>query len=177
MSRWHLLAVFALWATAVRPVAGEVADDAALDDDEDLPVAVYEEEGAYWQQCVAGQGAGKKISDLFTKILEGVPNNLQKRAEANLADEGVELVGQLCELHPTEFEGIKLPALIKSRLRRIRERGGKIPEDMLGHGHSAEGDPDVVPTGGGHAAPEGEVKAEGGSQAAADVDMEGHDEL
>eukprot|EP00927_Polykrikos_kofoidii_P079803 TRINITY_DN76622_c0_g1_i1.p1 TRINITY_DN76622_c0_g1~~TRINITY_DN76622_c0_g1_i1.p1 ORF type:complete len:181 (+),score=46.93 TRINITY_DN76622_c0_g1_i1:84-626(+) len=180
MSRWVSLAAMALWSSSSWLAASEDTAATVEADGEELPVAVYtEEEAAFWQQCVAGQGAGRKISDLFIKILEGVPSNLQKRAEANLADEGVELVGQLCELHPTEFEALRLPAIIKSRLRRIRERGGKIPEDMLAHGLSAAGDPDVIPANA--PGPEGPgqagVDAGGSDPQAADVDMEGHDEL
>merc|ERR1719511_280248 len=101
-------------------------------DEDETPVAVYEEDELrpLLQQCHAGDGP-PKVSVLLEQIARGVSELLQKRAEVALLEEGVETTVQLCELHPDDFVGLRLPALLKTRLRRVRERGGKIPPDLL----------------------------------------------
>ena len=37
---------------------------------------------------------------------------------------------QLLQLYPQDFDAVTMPLLLKSRLRRVRERGGRIPEDF-----------------------------------------------
>lgn len=174
--RYGVLAIWvvAVWSWAAQPAVVADPMDGGEEEDEDWPVEEYKgEEGAYWQQCVAGKGAGMKISDLFAKITENVNSLLVKRAEVTLAEEGVDLVGHLCELHASDFESLKLPALLKSRLRRIRERGGKIPDEMLGHGMAPEAGGTPGEEGNGEPS-DGEEPGGGGDPS---VDLEGHDEL
>lgn len=92
--------------------------------------------GIFNQQCSAG--ACGTIGELLGKVGRDVSRSLLLRAEVTLIEEGVDETRHLCELHPMDFDALRLPALLKSRLRRVRERGGKIPEDLMGHGPGDE---------------------------------------
>ncbi|CAE8710605.1 unnamed protein product [Polarella glacialis] len=117
------------------------------------------------EKCYAG-GCGMEIGELLNKVLPGAEVTLMKRAESALIDEGVLMESHVKELHPLDFDAMRIPALAKSRLR-----------EWLAH--QPVGKP------GGKASAEGAEAAEGGAASgdppseagAADDEMEGHDEL
>lgn len=79
-----------------------------------------------------------RISELVEKISRDIKvRHVLCGAEMALREAGVTETRQLLELHPSDFDALKMPLLLKNRLRRIRERGGWIPEDMLGRGDAA----------------------------------------
>merc|ERR1719350_352394 len=125
--RWSSL--FWLWVVA-----------SAIDDDEDMPVAIYIGTAIGGPQCVAGDYP-PVLADVLNKIGHDIPEEPLLRAVNTFKDEGIAQTRQMLELYPIDFDALRIPLLLKTRLRRVRERGGKIPEDMIGHGdaHSAEG--------------------------------------
>mmetsp|Transcript_8055 Transcript_8055/g.18836 ORF Transcript_8055/g.18836 Transcript_8055/m.18836 type:complete len:158 (+) Transcript_8055:62-535(+) len=154
--RWRLMLVGYICSQRAAAVVEE-------EDEEDLSPVLYKGPGVVIQQCDAGGGPAN-ISTLLEQLGRGVDQELLDKVAALLLEEGVKITPQLCELHPSDFEALRLPALLKSRLRRVRERGGKVPPDLLdSHGTPGqEDDADV------------EVPSESMDS---DLDMEGHEEL
>jgi len=70
------------------------------------------------------------IVDLLVKIANGVHESLLSSAGQILKDEGISQTSHLIELHWKEFDALRLPLLLKSRLRRIWE-SGKVPVEFL----------------------------------------------
>eukprot|EP00440_Ansanella_granifera_P070834 gb/GFBE01076877.1/.p1 GENE.gb/GFBE01076877.1/~~gb/GFBE01076877.1/.p1 ORF type:complete len:164 (+),score=52.46 gb/GFBE01076877.1/:1-492(+) len=136
MRGWSLLG---LWiALQVLGTGGNAADE----EDEDDALIVYDEEAAGaggGAQCTAPPGP-VMVKELVEEIGHDVSEEVIERTVSALAAEGVVQTRQLLQLFPQDYDALVIPLLLKSRLRRIRERGGKIPEDMIGHKKPAEGE-------------------------------------
>mmetsp|Transcript_3678 Transcript_3678/g.6585 ORF Transcript_3678/g.6585 Transcript_3678/m.6585 type:complete len:152 (-) Transcript_3678:110-565(-) len=102
-------------------------------DDEDDALIVYEGgAGGGEAQCTAPPGP-VLVKDLVEEIGHDVSEEVMTRTKAALEAEGVVQTRQLLQLYPQDFDAVIMPLLLKSRLRRVRERGGRIPEDLIGH--------------------------------------------
>eukprot|EP00435_Cladocopium_sp_Y103_P048286 s701_g14.t1 len=114
-----------LWA------AVQVVAVAELDDEDDALI-VYEGGMAEEAQCTAPPGP-VLVKDVVAEIGHDVSEEVISRTLNALEAEGVVQTRQLLQLYPQDFDAVVMPLLLKSRLRRVRERGGRIPEDLLGH--------------------------------------------
>mmetsp|Transcript_42147 Transcript_42147/g.76402 ORF Transcript_42147/g.76402 Transcript_42147/m.76402 type:complete len:160 (-) Transcript_42147:88-567(-) len=156
--RWRAVLLGFLGAQIGTALVETIEDE----DEEDLSPVLYKGPGVVVQQCDAGGGPAN-ITTLLEQVGRGVDQELLDKVATLLFEEGVKITPQLCELHPTDFEAIRLPALLKSRLRRVRERGGKVPPDLLdSHGTPGQESDEVE-------APSEDTDG--------DLDMEGHEEL
>ncbi|CAK9083238.1 Hypothetical protein (Fragment) [Durusdinium trenchii] len=126
-----------LWA-AIQVLAVE------LPDDEDDALIVYEGGAGDEAQCTAPPGP-VLVKDLVEEIGHDVSEEVIQRSLSALEAEGVVQTRQLLQLYPQDFDAVAMPLLLKSRLRRVRERGGKIPEDLIGHKKQQE-EPEPEPS-------------------------------
>ena len=115
-----------LWA------AVNVVLSAELPDDEEDALIVYEGGLADEAQCTAPPGP-VLVKDVVAEIGHDVSEEVISRTLEALEAEGVVQTRQLLQLYPQDFDAVVMPLLLKSRLRRVRERGGRIPEDLIGH--------------------------------------------
>ena len=114
-----------LWA-AVQVLSAE------LPEDEEDALIVYEGGLADEAQCTAPPGP-VLVKDVVAEIGHDVSEEVISRTLEALETEGVVQTRQLLQLYPQDFDAVVMPLLLKSRLRRVRERGGRIPEDLIGH--------------------------------------------
>lgn len=111
-------------------------------DDEDDALIVYEGGMAEEAQCTAPPGP-VLVKDVVAEIGHDVSEEVIFRTLNALEAEGVVQTRQLLQLYPQDFDAVVMPLLLKSRLRRVRERGGRIPEDLIGHKKPEEEEPDL----------------------------------
>eukprot|EP00930_Biecheleria_cincta_P037999 TRINITY_DN26107_c0_g1_i1.p1 TRINITY_DN26107_c0_g1~~TRINITY_DN26107_c0_g1_i1.p1 ORF type:complete len:175 (-),score=42.45 TRINITY_DN26107_c0_g1_i1:87-611(-) len=148
---WWLL-LLAFWSALEAYVAGSSADE-----DEDDALIVYDESlvAGGDAQCQAPPGP-VMVKDVLAEIGHDVGEEVLERAVNALAAEGVVQTRQLLQLFPQDFDAVVMPLLLKSRLRRVRERGGRIPEDLIGH-KKPEEDAEASSGEGADTSPEGDA--------------------
>ncbi|CAK9014256.1 unnamed protein product [Durusdinium trenchii] len=137
-------AVAAAAAPLLAPLSGEKVLAVELPDDEDDALIVYEGGAGDEAQCTAPPGP-VLVKDLVEEIGHDVSEEVIQRSLSALEAEGVVQTRQLLQLYPQDFDAVAMPLLLKSRLRRVRERGGKIPEDLIGHKKQQE-EPEPEPS-------------------------------
>ncbi|CAK9078047.1 Violaxanthin de-epoxidase [Durusdinium trenchii] len=93
----------------------------------DDALIVYEGGAGDEAQCTAPPGPV-----LVKDLVEEIGHDVSEEAAGHLFlySRGMSEVQtrQLLQLYPQDFDAVAMPLLLKSRLRRVRERGGKIPE-------------------------------------------------
>ena len=60
------------------------------------------------------------LREVLNKVCSDIPSELVRKMNSTLSAEGISTMTHLLQTHEVDFEKIVLPALLKSRLRRIR---------------------------------------------------------
>eukprot|EP00933_Yihiella_yeosuensis_P060714 TRINITY_DN63481_c0_g1_i1.p1 TRINITY_DN63481_c0_g1~~TRINITY_DN63481_c0_g1_i1.p1 ORF type:complete len:243 (+),score=69.71 TRINITY_DN63481_c0_g1_i1:68-730(+) len=115
--------------------------------DDSYPPAIYHGDGSTGgggagggEKCYAG-GCGLEMRELLDQVMPGAELSILRRAESALLDEGIVMSSHIKELDPKDFDNMRVPALVKSRLRQWLAHGG---QDGTKTGGGASGNADAT---------------------------------